>query len=106
MKGVDDTIYVGDWKRNKREGHGVYFTTKMLENPILTNFEYCGGWLNNKKHGIGFFVVDGEIICAQFEDDSIVEVVNHEISFVKKGLIVNLKMKRFVDVLVSCNQDE
>lgn len=52
LKGIDGSIYAGDWKLNMRSGIGIETGYEM----------YAGQWRSNVHHGIGTVIQDNGII--------------------------------------------
>ena len=46
--------YSGEWKNNKRQGKGVYYSSKLIHRSFI----FKGNWKNNIRHGRGQFVFE------------------------------------------------
>jgi hypothetical protein len=75
----DLTVYVGEFKENRRDGYGVSFTnSKYLHlnlNYLLNVLEerYLGEFKEGKRHGLGTFInIDGVYHTGLFEQDKFV----------------------------------
>ena len=56
-KVYDGDVYDGEWKNDKREGHGVM--------RFSNGDQYEGGWKRGKRHGSGVFTWANGNVCGQ-----------------------------------------
>lgn len=71
----DRSIYVGDWKDQKREGEGLMVYSD--------GSKYEGGFKADMRHGIGDFVELGSLspLKGIWENDVLIEISQRKCSF-------------------------
>lgn len=112
MQFSDGSVYIGDWKKNKRDGGGIYFgvpANLQIVSPWLlfvkmNNLEYAGSWALNKKHGMGYTCDEEcELTFSKYVDDAFVEIREVVLHPLKKCLLwTATEKKAFFDVSIVC----